>query len=68
MPSPIILYYIIGLQKNKQTQLKVVINKYFVDFCFLLFKNHIQVEPPQSGNHWTLDLPDHGKFRTIGGP
>ena len=28
----------------------------------------IQFEPPQTGNHWTLDLPDHEKFGTIGGP
>ena len=26
----------------------------------LLFQfNKIKVEPPQSGNHWTLNLPDH---------
>ncbi|MPC83185.1 hypothetical protein E2C01_077885 [Portunus trituberculatus] len=32
----------------------------------VIFNGHKgQVEPPKSGNHRTLDLPDHGKFRTI---
>ena len=34
----------------------------------LNLRKKLQVEPPQSVNHWTLDLPDHEKFRTIGGP
>ncbi|MPC45197.1 hypothetical protein E2C01_038889 [Portunus trituberculatus] len=31
------------------------------------YNPQVKVEPPKSSNHRTLDLPDHGKFRTIDG-
>ena len=45
-----------------------LVHKIWLELELELFRNAVQVEPSQSSNHWTLDLPENGKFQTVGGP